>query len=93
MDLEPSDVQEALGDGVARFLSKASSPGRVRAVEPLGWDPAVWAGLEGMGIPAMGVPEAAGGGGASLGDLAVVAERVGAHLAAAPVVEATGTDG
>ncbi|HEX2576362.1 MAG TPA: acyl-CoA dehydrogenase family protein, partial [Aquihabitans sp.] len=88
MHLQLTPEQDALRDAVARFLDKASSPEAVRAAEPLGWDGAVWAGLADMGVPALGVPEAAGGSGASLRDLAVVAEACGAHLAPAPVVEA-----
>jgi alkylation response protein AidB-like acyl-CoA dehydrogenase len=41
-----------------------------------------------MGVPAMGVGPELGGQGAALADLAVVAGVTGAHLAAAPVVEA-----
>jgi len=88
MDLSLTDVQEAIRDGVGRFLAKTSSPDRVRAAEPLGWDRAVWDGLAGMGVPAMGVAPGLGGGGADLADLAVVAGQAGAHLAPAPVVEA-----
>jgi alkylation response protein AidB-like acyl-CoA dehydrogenase len=88
MHLQPTEEQEALRDAVARFLEKASSPEAVREAEPLGWDPKVWAGLTEMGVPTLGVPEAQGGSGASLRDLAVVAEAAGARLAAAPVVEA-----
>jgi alkylation response protein AidB-like acyl-CoA dehydrogenase len=87
MDLSLTDVQEAIRDGIGRFLAKTSSPDQVRAAEPLGWDRAVWEGLAGMGVPAMGVAPELGGGGAGLGDLAVVAGQVGAHLASAPVVE------
>lgn len=88
MDLALTDVQEAIRDGVGRFLAKTSSPEQVRAAEPLGWDRAVWDGLAGMGVPAMGVAPELGGGGAGLDDLAVVAGLVGAHLASVPVVEA-----
>jgi alkylation response protein AidB-like acyl-CoA dehydrogenase len=87
MDLRLSEVQEAVRDGVGRFLAKASSPERVRAAEPLGWDRAVWDGLAAMGVPAMGVVPELGGQGAALADLAVVAGKAGAHLASAPVVE------
>ncbi len=81
-------MQEAVRDGVGRFLAKASSPERVRAAEPLGWDRAVWDGLAAMAVPAMGVSSELGGQGAVLADLAVVAGEAGAHLAPAPVVEA-----
>ncbi|MCU1452453.1 MAG: uncharacterized protein JWN46_599 [Acidimicrobiales bacterium] len=87
MDLSLSEEQEAVRDALARFLDKASSAEQVRAAEPLGWDPAVWAGLVRMGVPTMGVAEHAGGQGAALADLAVVAAACGARLAAAPVVE------
>jgi alkylation response protein AidB-like acyl-CoA dehydrogenase len=88
MDLSLTDDQEALREAVSRFLAKASSPERVRAAEPGGFDEAVWRGLVEMGIPTMGVPEADGGGGASLADLAVVAEQAGAALAPVPIIEA-----
>ena len=88
MHLQLSDEQDALRDSVARFLEKASSAEAVREAEPLGWDAKVWAGLCDMGVPALGVAEALGGSGASLRDLAVVAEACGTRLAPAPVVEA-----
>jgi alkylation response protein AidB-like acyl-CoA dehydrogenase len=87
MDLSLSEDQEALREAVGRFLAKASSPDRVRAAEPSGFDEAVWRGLVEMGIPTMSVPEAQGGDGASLADLAVVAEQAGFALAPAPLVE------
>lgn len=88
MHLRTTEEQDALRDAVARFLEKASSPEAVREAEPLGWDPEVWAGLTDMGVPALGVAEEHGGSGATLRDLAVVAEACGARLAPAPVVEA-----
>lgn len=87
MDLSLTDEQQHLQDTLARFLSKASSPERVRAAEPLGFDRAVWDGLVEFGAVAMGVPESAGGSGAALADLAVVAEQCGAAIAPAPIVE------
>jgi alkylation response protein AidB-like acyl-CoA dehydrogenase len=59
----------------------------VRAAEPLGFDAALWAQLAELGGPGMGAPEAAGGGGAGLGDLAVVADHLGQTLAPVPFVE------
>ncbi len=84
MDLALSEEQEAFRSTVVRFLAKTSSPERVREAEPLGFDEAVWRGLAAMGIPTM----AASPGGASLGDLSVVAREAGAHLAPVPIVEA-----
>jgi alkylation response protein AidB-like acyl-CoA dehydrogenase len=88
MDLSLSEEQAALRDAIARFLAKTSSPERVREAEPLGFDERVWAGLANMGVPAMGVPEQAGGSGATLTDLAVVSEQCGFFLAPVPIVEA-----
>ncbi|NLD78433.1 MAG: acyl-CoA dehydrogenase [Acidimicrobiales bacterium] len=87
MHLAYTEEQLALRDAVAGFLDKASSAEAVREAEPLGWDPKVWDGLTAIGVPTLGVDEAHGGSGASLRDLAVVAEACGARLASAPVVE------
>jgi alkylation response protein AidB-like acyl-CoA dehydrogenase len=88
MHLQTNEDQDALRDAVSRFLEKASTAESVRAAEPLGFDAGVWDGLTAMGVPALGVTVDQGGSGASLRDLAVVAEACGARLAAAPVVEA-----
>ena len=87
MHLQITEEQDALRDAVAGFLDKASSFEAVREAEPLGWDPKVWAGLTDMGVPTLGVSEDLGGSGASLRDIAVVAEACGARLASAPVIE------
>jgi alkylation response protein AidB-like acyl-CoA dehydrogenase len=81
--LDLTDEQQALRDAAGRFLAKASSAERVRDAEATGFDPAVWKGLVDLGVIAAGAT-----GDASLVDLAVVAEQCGAHLAAAPFVEA-----
>jgi alkylation response protein AidB-like acyl-CoA dehydrogenase len=87
MHLRITEEQDALHDAVSRFLEKTSTPEAVREAEPLGWDPKVWAGLTDMGVPTLGVTEEHGGSGATLRDLAVVAEACGAAMASAPVVE------
>ena len=87
MKLDLSEEQTLLSESVSRFLRVESSPARVRAAEPLGFDRALWAGLVEMGVPAMHVPEAAGGGGMSLLDAVLVAEQCGRYLASAPIVE------
>ncbi|MCU1372686.1 MAG: acyl-CoA dehydrogenase protein [Ilumatobacteraceae bacterium] len=87
MHLKITEEQDALRDAVASFLDKASSFEAVREAEPLGWDAKVWSGLTDMGVPTLGVSEELGGSGASLRDMAVVAEACGARLAPAPVIE------
>ncbi len=88
MNLSLTEDQTLLRDSVGRFLGAESSPARVRAAEPVGYDPALWRGLIGLGIQTMRGPETAGGGGMSLLDAALVAEEAGRHLASAPIIEA-----
>jgi alkylation response protein AidB-like acyl-CoA dehydrogenase len=84
MRLVLSPEQVALGESLDRLLTKLSDPGRVREIEPGGFDGELWAALGDLGVPALAGPD----GGATTVDLAVVAERCGAHLASGPVVEA-----
>jgi alkylation response protein AidB-like acyl-CoA dehydrogenase len=83
VNLDLSDDQLALRAAVASLFAKESSPERVRAAEPLGFDVGLWERLRDVGVPGM----ATAAGGASLVDLAVVCGEAGAALASAPVVE------
>ena len=84
MNVALSPEQEALAESLDKLLTKLSHPERVREIEGHGgFDPELWAALHELGVPDMAAPD----GGATLVDLAVVAERAGAHLASAPVVE------
>lgn len=88
MDLRPSDEQQQLVEAFKDLYEDASPPDRVRAAEPLGHLPELWNRLVATGAVEMGVAEASGGGGASLLDLALVAEQHGRHVAPAPLIEA-----
>jgi alkylation response protein AidB-like acyl-CoA dehydrogenase len=88
VDLGIDEEQRQLVASFNSLLSKASPPERVRAAEPGGVDEALWRSLQGIGAVTMAVPEARGGWGASLVDLALVAEQLGRALAPAPVIEA-----
>ena len=88
MDLALSDEQSDLVASFAGLLAKESSPDRVRAAEPGGFDAELWQALVEMGAVTMAVPEERAGWGASLTDLALVAEQLGRALAPAPVMEA-----
>ena len=88
MDLGLDPEQEQLVETVGALLGKHSSPERVRAAEPLGFDEPLWAQLLELGVVSMAVDEERGGWGASLLDLALVAEQVGRAVAPAPVIEA-----
>jgi alkylation response protein AidB-like acyl-CoA dehydrogenase len=79
--------QEALRDAATRLYAKESSPERVREAESTGFDVRLWEGLVQLGATTMGVAEASGGAGATLRDLAIVAEQHGAHLGSVPLVE------
>ena len=87
MDLAVSEEQQQLVASFAGLLQRASSPDQVRAVEPTGFDPALWRALVDLGAVTMAVPEVCGGWGATLLDLVLVAEQLGRGLAPAPAIE------
>jgi alkylation response protein AidB-like acyl-CoA dehydrogenase len=87
MDLNPSDEQHQLIDAFGALYAKESAPERVRAAEPLGFDRKLWDQLRETGVVAMSIDEAHGGWGASLLDLALVAEQHGRSVAPAPLIE------
>lgn len=87
MHLALSAEQTALRDAVTQLYGKKSTPEQVRAAEETGFDEDLWDSLVQMGLPAMGVPPDLGGGGATMADLAVVAEVHGTHLASVPLLD------
>ena len=87
MRLGLTDDQLAIKEVFAGFFAKESSTAVVRAAEPGGFDANLWRRLCETGAPGMGVAESAGGGGASLGDLTVVAEEFGRSIAPVPLVD------
>src|SRR5271165_5614922 len=87
MDLNPSEEQQQLIDAFAAFYAKECSAERVRAAEPSGHDAELWASLRAMGALEMAVDEGSGGWGATLLDMALVAEQHGKHLGPAPLIE------
>jgi alkylation response protein AidB-like acyl-CoA dehydrogenase len=82
-----TEDEEAVREVFDGFFANESPIAVVRAAEPGGHDPELWAKLAATGAPGMAVPEQAGGGGARLRDLAIVVESWGAHLAPVPLVE------
>jgi alkylation response protein AidB-like acyl-CoA dehydrogenase len=87
MDLNPSDEQQQLIDTFSAFFSKECPIDRVRGAEPSGHDPELWDQLLQLGALEMAVDEVSGGWGASLLDLALVAEQHGRFLGPAPLIE------
>jgi alkylation response protein AidB-like acyl-CoA dehydrogenase len=88
MDLNLTDEQHDIVSAVRSFLADRSPSDVVRASEPTGFDAGLWDALCAMAGPTIGVPEKLGGGGASLLDLELVSEQLGAFLAPVPFIEA-----
>src|SRR5262245_23813181 len=87
VNLRFGEEQELLRERFEELFANESSPERVRAAEPLGFDAGLWKQLVETGAAVMRVPEARGGSGAGLLDAALVCELAGRHLASAPLVE------
>ena len=86
MDFALSEREQEMTEAFGRLFERESPPAVVRAAEPGGFSPELWAALVAVGVPAMGLPEADGG--ASVVELALLCELAGRALAPAPVVEA-----
>lgn len=87
VDLSLTGEQRQLADSFAALFARESTSERVRAAEPLGFDPKLWEALLETGILEMAVDEAAGGWGATELELALIAEQFGRAVASAPVIE------
>jgi alkylation response protein AidB-like acyl-CoA dehydrogenase len=87
MDLDLTPEQEQVAEAMHDFLAAHCTANVVRASEPSGFDPQLWAGLTGLAGPATGVGEELGGGGASLLDLELICEQLGEFLAPVPFIE------
>lgn len=77
------EVLVAFGD----FFRDQCPTSVVRAAEPLGFDQQLWDRLVEMGTTTMGLPESAGGDGAGVVELALVAEEFGRAVAPVPYIE------
>lgn len=86
-DLGSSEEEQLVADTFRALFANESPIEVVRRAEPLGFDPAVWASLCGLGAPSMGVAEELGGGGGTIGQLIAAVTELGAHLAPVPLVE------
>lgn len=88
VDLTLTSEQRQLADSFAALFTRESTSERIRAAEPSGFDLKLWKALLEIGAVEMAVDEAAGGWGASVLDLGLIAEQCGRALASAPVIEA-----
>jgi alkylation response protein AidB-like acyl-CoA dehydrogenase len=88
LDLSLTSEQRQLVDSFAARFARESTSERVRAAEPLGFDPKLWKALHEAGTLEMAVDDVTGEGGASELELALIAEQFGRAVASAPVIEA-----
>jgi alkylation response protein AidB-like acyl-CoA dehydrogenase len=87
MDLDLTAEQEQVVESFHGLLASRCSSDVVRASEPDGFDPDLWTALAALTGPALGVSEELGGGGASLLDMELISEQMGAFLAPVPFIE------
>lgn len=89
MDFALDDQQSALVESFRKLFATHSTPAHVRRHEGTGgFDADLWAELCQVGALTMAVPEAAGGWGASLLDLSLVADELGRALGSVPLIGA-----
>ena len=83
-----SEDQQTVAEVFGELFAREATPEVVRAAETRGgFDRTLWGKLASAGAPGMAAPVAAGGGGASLIDLAVVVYEWGRRIAPVPLVE------
>ena len=87
LDFSLSGDQGAVADAFGGFFARESPIDVVRGAEPLGYSQPLWQKLVAMDAPGMAAPASAGGAGADLSALVVVAEALGETIAPVPLVE------
>ncbi|WP_299564821.1 acyl-CoA dehydrogenase family protein [uncultured Mycolicibacterium sp.] len=86
-DYSLSEDHRAVQQAYREFFATHCPIEVVREAEATGFDKSLWERLCAMGAASMAVPEAAGGDGATLVDLTLVAEEVGRVLAPVPWID------
>ena len=103
MDFGLSEEQELLQETVRGFVANECPPARLRELfdGEADYDPSIWQGMAEMGLTGLTIPEAYGGAGLELIDLALVAEVLGeaalpspflGHALASIALAAAGSD-
>lgn len=87
LDYSLSEDHVALQDAYKQFFKTHCPIETVRAAEASGFDKNLWERLCAMGATTMALPESAGGDGATLVDLTLVAEETGRSLAPVPWID------
>lgn len=81
------DVDPSFAPLMAQFFREQSPPERVSAAEKRDLDESLWAQVTEMGLPLIGVDEALGGSGGTIGELLVVLAAAGRACAPVPLAE------
>lgn len=91
MDLNLSEEQRLIVDSAAEFLAAHSASEQVRRIStrPGGWDETLWQGLVELGWCGIHTPEAQGGLGLGVVELALLQEQLGRRLACVPYFDST----
>ncbi|MGE2730962.1 acyl-CoA dehydrogenase family protein [Mycolicibacterium vaccae] len=87
LDYSLTDDHQALQAAYKDFFANHCPIETVRAAEESGFDKNLWERLCAMGATTMALPESAGGDGATLVDLTLVAEEIGRSLAPVPWID------
>ncbi|WP_395336601.1 acyl-CoA dehydrogenase family protein [Novosphingobium sp. BL-8H] len=88
MEFAFTDEQQMIAETARAFFAENATSARTRAaMEGDGIDTALWRDFcEELGFSGISIPEAAGGAGLGLVELAIIAEAAGAHVAALPML-------
>ncbi|MFI0964018.1 acyl-CoA dehydrogenase family protein [Streptomyces sp. NPDC021080] len=89
MDAHLTAEQEEIRRTLRELLAKRCGPQELRAAEltPAGYDPALWETLaQRLGLPGLALPEAYGGVGCSMTELALACEESGRALTPSPLL-------
>ncbi|MCV7176312.1 acyl-CoA dehydrogenase family protein [Mycolicibacterium sphagni] len=87
LDYSLTEDHKDLQNAYRQFFKTHSPIDTVRAAEATGFDKSLWERLCAMGATTMAVPESAGGDGATLVDLTLVAEEIGRSIAPVPWID------
>jgi alkylation response protein AidB-like acyl-CoA dehydrogenase len=87
LDYSLSEDHQAIQEAYKQFFKTHCPIETVRAAEETGFDKSLWERLCAMGATTMALPESAGGDGATLVDLTLVAEEIGRSLAPVPWID------
>jgi acyl-CoA dehydrogenase len=80
-------VDPLLVETADRALADTCTHEAVQAAERDGWAPTIWDTVAAIGLPWVGVPEAAGGAGGTIADAVAVLGLAGRHAAPVPLAE------